>query len=83
MEIIEKEVTALEMTFLIRKGVLLEFQRFLNEAGGKKQVYRTKAASKGILYVCYHSQPFPFMVSTNGKVFNDLAAVRFQNKSNC
>lgn len=71
MEIVEKEVTALEMTFLIRKGILLEFQRFLNEAGGKKQVYRTKVASNRVLYVCYHHTPFPFMISRNGRIFSD------------
>ena len=83
MEIIEKEITPLEMMLLIRRGILLEFQHFINEAGGRKQVYRTKVASKQILYVCYHFAPFSFMTTTTGKVFTEQTASRFQNKSNC
>jgi len=81
MEIIEKEVTPLEMLVLLRKGVLLEFQVFLNGSKDKKQIYCTKAASRGILYVCYHSRPFSFMVSNLGRVFNEQTALNFQNKS--
>ncbi|MDP3697069.1 MAG: hypothetical protein Q8R55_03485 [Candidatus Taylorbacteria bacterium] len=73
MEIAEKEITPLEMYLLIRtgEGILLEFQKFLNEAGGKKQVYRTKVASKRVLYVCFHHTPFSFMVSRNGLIISD------------
>ena len=77
MEIVEKEVTYLEMGLLIRKGIILEFQAFLSEVGGKKQVYRTKVASQGILYICYHFRPFPFMITESGKIFVERDTVGF------
>ena len=82
MEIIEKEATPLQIVILIRRrGVVLEWQTFLNEFRGRSQVFRTKVASKQIVYVCYHFRPFLLMLDRRGRFFGDKSAVCFQNKS--
>lgn len=77
---IEKEATPLEMWMLIRKikkGAIVEFQNFVNEPGGKRQVWRTKVLWRGLIYVCYHQIPFSFMITEKGEFINSRDAAKF------
>lgn len=80
MPIKEQEVSILQMWRLMRKGILLEFQVFLNQIGNKKQIYRTKVCYRKGLYVCYHYRPFPFLLTEKGRIISQQAAANFQNK---
>lgn len=80
MPIKEQEVSMLQMWWLMRKGLLLEFQAFLNQVGDQKQIYRTKVAYRKGLYVCYHHCPFPFLLTEKGRIISDQTAANFQNK---
>jgi len=70
VKIPEKEIDVSEMCLLVKKGIILEFQIFLGDTENKKQVYRTKVASGGVLYVCYHCTPFPFMITKKGQIID-------------
>jgi len=80
VKIKRKEVTALEMLLLIRKGVRVKLHTFLHCLGQRKQVFRTRAYADGTVYYCYHYAPFSFMVDRKGRIINDKTAVNFQNK---
>ncbi len=85
MKIVRKEIGAPEIQLLIWQGArVVKFQGFASKIKEHKQIFRTKVVWRGTIYVCYHHRPFPFMITRNGKIFNDLAATKFQNKpSNC
>lgn len=80
MRITKKEVTALEMFLLIRKGARVKLQIFYHQKDGRKQVFLTRVYWQRVLYYCYHYAPLPLMVGANGKVISDQMAASFQNK---
>ncbi len=75
-----KEISPLEMLLLIRKGARVKMQTFLHRMGFRRQVYRTRAYEKNVIYYCYHYAPLPIMVTGRGRVIPDQMAACFQNK---
>lgn len=75
-----KEVTALQILLLIRRGAKAKLQIFFSNIGQRKQVFRTRAYWEGVFYYCYHYAPFPLMVDNSGRIITDRTAANFQNR---
>lgn len=79
---IKKEISYLEIWLLIRQGAkVIKFQHFANKIKEHKQIFKTKVVWKGVICICYHHRPFPFMVDRKGKIFGDREAAGFISES--